>query len=227
MSDRFRALLPAYDLVLTYGGGERICDAYCAAGARDCLPIYNALDPETHHPVRPLARYDADLTLLANRLPDREDRVREFFFGAARRLPEHDFLLGGAGWNDVPGTVSYIGHVTTSEHNAVNCSALAVLNVTRSDMAAAGWSPPTRVFEAGGAGACLITDAWEGIGEFLQPDEEVLVAHDGAEVARHLLELTPARARSIGGAARRRLLDSHTYDLRAAEVERILERVHA
>src|SRR5206468_973391 len=78
-----------------------------------------------------------------------------------------------------------------------------------------GWSPPTRVFEAAGAGACLITDAWEGIEEFLEPEQEVLVAHDGADVARHLLELTPERARAIGAAARERLLEQHTYDRRA------------
>ena len=49
-------------------------------------------------------------------------------------------------------------------------------------MAAVGFSPATRVFEAAGAGACLITDAWVGLELFLKRDEEVLVARDGAEV---------------------------------------------
>jgi spore maturation protein CgeB len=83
------------------------------------------------------------------------------------------------------------------------------------------------VFEAAGAGACLITDAWEGIEDFLEPEQEVLVAADGAEVAQHLLELTPERAAAIGAAARARMLEQHTYDRRAALVERVLERVHA
>jgi spore maturation protein CgeB len=102
-----------------------------------------------------------------------------------------------------------------------------VLNVTRADMAANGWSPPTRVFEAAGAGACLITDSWAGIEEFLEPEQEVLVADGGADVARLLLDLTPERARTIGAAARERLLEQHTYDRRAELVERVLERVHA
>jgi spore maturation protein CgeB len=229
MSDRFRALVPEYDLVLTYGGGEPVCERYRAAGARDCVPVYNALDPETHHPVQPNRLLLSDLTLIANRLPDREQRIDEFFLAPARRLPEHEFLLGGAGWDEkpLPPNVRSIGHVGTADHNALNCSALAVLNVTREDMAANGWSPPTRVFEAAGAGACLITDAWEGIEDFLEPDQEVLVAADGAEVARQLLELTPERARTIGAAARARLLEEHTYDRRAALVERVLERVRA
>ncbi len=115
-----------------------------------------------------------------------------------------------------------IGHVSPQDHNAVNCSARAVLNVSRDSMAANGWSPATRVFEAAGAGACLITDAWEGIDDFLEPGSEVLVAHDGAEVARLLDELDPDRACDIGDAARERVLASHTYAQRAEQVESIL-----
>jgi spore maturation protein CgeB len=225
MTPRFRALVPQYDLVLTYGGGDPVCEAYRAAGARECVPVYNALDADSHHPVAPDPRYAADLTLVANRLPDREARIEEFFFAAARQLAGYDFLLGGSGWDDVPSNVRSVGHVPTAEHNVVNCSARAVLNVTRQDMAANGWSPPTRVFEAAGAGACLITDAWEGVEDFLEPEREVLVAENGDEVARHVAGLTVERAHAIGARARARLLGSHTYDLRAAQVEAVLEGV--
>ena len=87
------------------------------------------------------------------------------------RCRERRFLLGGSGWGDkpMPANVRYIGHVYTADHNAFNCSALAVLNVARDSMAAIGFSPATRVFEAAGAGACVITDAWEGIEHFLEP----------------------------------------------------------
>jgi spore maturation protein CgeB len=225
--ERFRALVPAYDLVLTYGGGEPVCEGYRALGARACVPVYNALDPDSHHPVH--ASRDADLTLVANRLPDRETRVDEFFLRPARRLPEHEFVLGGSGWDDkaLPSCVRLLGHVPTRRHNALNCASLAVLNVTREDMAANGWSPPTRLFEAAGAGACVITDAWEGIDEFLEPEREVLVAHGGDEVVELLQGLTPQRARTIGRAARERLLAEHTYDRRAELVERVLEAVPA
>ena len=89
-------------------------------------------------------------------------------------------------------------------------------------MAAVGFSPATRVFEAAGAGACLITDAWEGIELFLQPDIEVLVARDGADVAEHVRALTPGRARAIGGAARERILAGHTYAQRAVILDALL-----
>lgn len=227
-TEPFRSLVPRYDIVFTYGGGPPVVEAYQARGARACVPIYNALDPDTHHPVEPDPRFAAALGFLGNRLPDREKRVEEFFLGAAKQLPDHVFLLGGAGWQDkpMPGNVSYVGHVYTRDHNAFNCTPHAVLNVSRDSMAAYGYSPATRVFEAAGAGACLITDQWVGIEQFLEPEREVLVAASGDEVARHVRTLTPSRARSIGDRAFTRMLREHTYAHRAKDVEAALgERV--
>jgi spore maturation protein CgeB len=221
-----RRALPALDMVLTYGGGPPVVDAYRRFRARNCTPIYNALDPETHFPVPAEPRFAADLAFLGNRLPDRERRVEVFFLAPAARLPARQFLIGGSGWETrpMPPNVRSIGHVPTADHNAFNASAMAVLNIARDSMATNGFSPATRVFEAAGAAACIVTDAWEGIELFLRPDEEILVARDGADVADHLARLTPARAREIGEAARRRILAEHTYSRRGAEVDAILRR---
>lgn len=216
--------LRAFDLVLTYGGGQPVVDGFCALGATDCVPIYNALDPATHHPTAPHPRFAADLAFLGNRLPDRERRVEQFFLATAAALPQRRFLLGGCGWADKarPDNVTYLGHVYTRDHNAFNGTPLAVLNISRDSMADNGYSPATRVFEAAGAGACLISDAWEGIELFLEPGVEVLVAADGAALAAHLEDLTPRRARAIGDRAYRRVLAEHTYDRRAVQVEGVL-----
>jgi spore maturation protein CgeB len=96
------------------------------------------------------------------------------------------------------------------------------LNINRSSMVDFGFSPPTRIFEAAGAAACLITDAWEGIEQFLEPGTEVLVARDGDEVAEHLQQLSPDRAVTIGRAARRRIFSEHTYGHRAQQLDAIL-----
>ncbi|WP_102961269.1 CgeB family protein [Mangrovicella endophytica] len=221
--------LTELDLVLTYGGGDPVVEAYRALGAAECVPIYNALDPTTHHPVPAEPRFAAALGFLGNRLPDREARVEQFFLEPAARLPEQHFLLGGSGWHDrpLPGNVTAIGHVPTKDHNAFNTSPKAVLNINRDSMAATGFSPPTRVFEAAGAGACLITDEWPGIDLFLKPGEEVLVARDGQDVADLMVGLTDERAAAIGQAALKRVLADHTYEGRAVTVDAILARVHA
>jgi spore maturation protein CgeB len=218
-----RRALGALDFVLTYGGGPPVVDAYCELGALRCVPIYNALDPQTHHPVAPAPRFASDLAFLGNRLPDREARVEEFFFTPAATLRGRHFLLGGAGWGDKPKppNVAYLGHVATAEHNAFNCTPRAVLNISRSSMAENGYSPATRVFEAVGAGACLITDAWVGIELFLMPGEEVLIARDGRDVAAILDSLSAETASEIGERAMARVLAEHTYTHRAAEADRI------
>lgn len=224
--DPFRQLIPCYDLIFTYGGGAPVVDEYRAWGARECVPVYNALDPQTHHPVAPDPRFHGALGFLGNRLPDREARVREFFFEPARLQPSQTFILGGNGWEtaaNAPPNVRAVGHVYSKDHNAFNCSTRAVININRDSMARTGFSPPTRVFEAAGAGACLITDAWEGIELFLEPGQEVLVAHSGAEVADHLAGLSEAEARRMGQRALRRVLSYHTYARRALEVEATLE----
>ncbi|RDJ03823.1 CgeB family protein [Rhizobium grahamii] len=218
-----RQALDTLDLVLTYGGGDPVVHAYGGLGARECIPIYNALDPDTHHPVAPDERFSADLGFLGNRLPDREARVEDFFLEPASRLIQTRFLLGGSGWHDKPmsSNIKRVGHVATGEHNAFNVTPKAVLNISRESMAQNGFSPATRVFEAAGAGACLITDHWEGIELFLRPDEEVLVARDGKDVVDLLADLTTERARSIGKKAMARVLANHTYTQRAEIVDSI------
>jgi spore maturation protein CgeB len=222
--DSFAPLVSRYDAIFTYGGGRAVVDAYRVAGARECVPIYNALDPETHFPVPPDPRFDGDLAFLGNRLPDRESRVEEFFLRPAAALPHLRFLMGGAGWGDKPKTanVHYVDHVYTADHNAFNCGPRAVLNISRESMARYGFSPATRVFEAAGAAACIITDLWEGIDSFLEPEKEILIAGDGAEVADLLFGLSTERARVIGSAAYRRVLAHHTYRHRAEQVEALL-----
>ncbi|QRR00297.1 CgeB family protein [Dyadobacter sandarakinus] len=222
--DYFRELIPQYNLVLTYGGGDPVINAYTALGARKCVPIYNALDPETHHPVEKEERFHADLVFLGNRLPDREKRVEQFFLEVAAQMPEQSFILGGNGWHDKPmsANIHYLGHVFTKDHNALNCSPKAVLNISRDSMAKYGFSPATRVFEAAGAGACIITDYWEGIDFFFEPGREILVARSGEEVGELLASLTEEQARAIGQAALQKVLDQHTYAHRVVELERVL-----
>ena len=222
-ADPFRLHVPRYDHVFTYGGGPPVVAAYEGWGARGCTPVYNGLDPEEH---RPLERGEPrwDLLFMGNRLPDREARVEEFFLRAAALCPEHRFALGGEGWGDkgLPQNVEYLGHVPTARHNEVNAAARLVLNVHRESMVENGWSPATRMFEAAGAAACQVTDAWEGIEEFFGPGEEILVARDAEEVARWVREVDDARAREIGEAARRRALRDHTYAQRARLMDGVL-----
>jgi len=223
--DPFRTLIPQYDLIFTYGGGDAVIENYLRLGARNCHPIYNGLDPDTHHPVPPDPNCRCDLLFVGNRLPDREKRVEEFFLRAAELAPDLSFILGGEGWSSksMPPNVRWIGHVSTGDHNRLNCSARMVLNINRASMADVGFSPPTRIFEAAGAGACLITDAWNGISEFFEPGEEILIASSAEDVVAHLSSVSLQQARTIGQQMRQRALRDHTYAQRSAQVQAVLQ----
>ena len=224
-SDPFRSLIPLYDFVLTYGGGEPVVHHYRELGARNCYPIYNALDPDTHFPVGHDPHCSCDLAFVGNRLPDREQRVEDFFLRAALLAPDLEFLLGGEGWGSraLPSNVRWIGHVGTADHNRINCSAHMVLNINRESMANVGFSPPTRIFEAAGAGACVITDAWTGIEQFFEPGKQILVAKNAQEVLDCLRHHRDSSS-IIGTAMRERALNDHTYARRARQFHDIMRR---
>ena len=219
-----RSQIKAFDAIFTYGGGPRVEAEYLQLGAKHYSSFYNALDPETHHPVVPLTHHCCDLAFLGNRLPDREERVDELFFSAALLAPEKSFLLGGEGWGDkrLPKNVRWMGHVSTSDHNGVNSSARMVLNVNRTSMAETGFSPPTRIFEVAGAGTCLLCDFWPGIDSFFEPDRELLVVRTGKDVADILMNYHEDDLAEIGSRFRLRALREHTYAQRAKGVEEAL-----
>ena len=223
-ADPFRACIPRYDHIFTYGGGPPVVAAYERWAARACTPIYNALDPEEHRPIERPGTPRWDLLFMGNRLPDREARVDEFFFRAAELCPDARFALGGEGWGDrpMPANVEYLGHVPTARHNEVNAAARLVLNVHRESMVENGWSPATRMFEAAGAAACQVTDSWHGINDFFEPETQILVAENAERVAHWVRAVDDAQARRIGTAARARALADHTYNQRAELLLEIL-----
>jgi len=223
-ADPFRQLIPRYDFIITYGGGSPVVAHYKRLRAKNCHPIYNAVDPDTHYPVAADPALACDLVFVGNRLPDRERRVEQFFLRAAELAPDMSFALGGEGWANkrMPSNVRWIGHVGSNDHNRVNCSARAVLNINRESMAKVGFSPPTRVFEAAGAGMCVLTDAWAGIESFFEPGREILLASSAEEIVSWLRILDKERTDEIGAAMRARSLRDHTYALRARQVDQIL-----
>jgi spore maturation protein CgeB len=223
-ADLFHVLIPEYDLIFTRCGGMPVVEAYLGAGAADCVPIPDAVDPQVQFPARPEKPFEADLGLLCDYTPARETRLQEFFFKPASQIPEGKFLLAGDGWQDkpMPANVNCLGQIRAEERNAFNSTPRAVLNLNRGCMARYGFSPPAGAFEAAGAGACLIMNKWEGIELFLEPDHEVLLAGNGDEVAGHLRQLTPEKAREIGRAAYARVLAEHTYAHRAERIENAL-----
>ncbi|HVX40883.1 MAG TPA: glycosyltransferase [Gemmatimonadaceae bacterium] len=214
-----------FDLVLSFTGGRALADLQRVLGARRVAPLYGSVDPDVHRPTRPAPQYEADLSYLGTYAADRQDALDRLFIEPARRLAERRFVIGGAQYPEsfpwVP-NIFFVRHLPPSEHSAFFCSSPLTLNVTRRAMAEMGYCPSGRLFEAAACGAAILTDEWDGLTDFFSPGEELLVTRS-TEDTMHALSLPREELARIGAAARRRALDEHTADVRAAELERALE----
>jgi spore maturation protein CgeB len=218
--------LSGFDLVLSYTGGETLVRLEQALGARRALPLYGHVDPDTHRPAAPDPRYACDLSYLGTYAADRQPAVEALFAVPARLRPQRRFILGGSGYDDKfpwSDNIFFLDHVAPPEHAAFFASSRLTLNVTRRDMAVAGYCPSGRLFEAAACGAPILSDAWAGLDLFFEPGEEILTAATTDEAVA-ALDLSDAELARIAAAARERTLAQHTSDHRAGELLDYLQR---
>jgi spore maturation protein CgeB len=217
--------LSDYDLVLSFTGGEALIALRDLLGAKRTATLYGSVDPALHRPVPPQDGYRSDLSYLGTYAANRQQALDTLFLTPARRLRDRKFLIGGAQYPpDFPWlpNVFFVRHLPPSEHPAFYCSSPLTLNVTRAPMAAMGWCPSGRLFEAAACGTPVLSDAWAGLETFFTPGEEILVARNSDDVV-DALSRTPDELRRIGGAARERALSAHTADARARELIELME----
>jgi spore maturation protein CgeB len=221
--------LAAFDLVLSYAGGAALDALQERLGARRVAALYGSVDPDLHHAAPARADFRADLSYLGTYADDRQGALEALFLRVADRLPDRAFLIGGAQY---PGSfpwrpnVRFAAHVPPPLHPSFYASSPITLNVTRAPMAALGYCPSARFFEAAACGVPVLSDVWPGVETFFLPGEELLLARDTAEAAEAVC-LPRAALTAIGRRARERTLDEHTADHRAAELECMLELARA
>jgi spore maturation protein CgeB len=214
-----------FDLVLSYTGGIALDELKTRLGARRTAPLYGFVDPDVHRPVQPAAHYLADLSYLGTYAEDRQEAVEALFLGPARRLPEKRFVIGGAQYPAVfPWTenIHFVRHLPPGEHPAFFSSSRLTLNVTRRSMAAMGFCPSGRVFEAAACGAPMISDWWPGLDAFFEPGGEILIARDTADVVG-AMAMPDAERAAVGRRARERTLEEHTAERRASLLVSLME----
>ncbi len=219
--------LGGFDLVLSYTGGAALEALERRLGARRVAPLYGHVDPEVHRPVERAERFGADLSYLGTYAADRQAALEALFVEPARRLPGRRFLIGGAQYpQDFPWTdnIHFVRHLPPPDHPAFFSSSRLTLNVTRAAMAAMGWCPSGRLFEAAACGTPILSDAWEGLDAFFAPGAEILVAGSTDEAAA-AVDIDDAELRRIARAARERVLAEHTSDRRAQGLEAALAAV--
>jgi spore maturation protein CgeB len=218
-----RGLAP-FDLVLSYTGGGALTALSQRLGARRVAPLYGSVDPERYQPAPPPSEARAALSYLATYAADRQDQVDALFLEPARRRRELRFVIGGAqyppdfAWTD---NIFFWRHVAQEDHRRFYAAARATLNVTRRAMAASGWCPSGRLFEAAACAAPIVSDWWDGLDAFFVPDREILIVRTTEDVLA-MLDMSDAEIERIGEAARTRTLADHTAHHRADELVALL-----
>ncbi len=217
--------LGAFNLVLSYTGGEALRLLRERLHAQRVSALYGWADPEMHHPAEPVSCYRADLSYLGTYAADRQGSLEHFLLSAAQQLPDKQFLVGGPMYphpDRWPSNVAYRAHVPPSEHPAFYCSSRLTLNITRGTMAAMGYCPSGRLFEAAACGTPVLSDCWSGLDEFFTPGEEILLTTSSDEAVEAIQEDT-GRLKQIGLRARQRTLDCHTAAIRARQLIALIE----
>lgn len=217
--------LGAFDLVLSYTGGEPLTRLRHELHARCVAALYGWADPNSYYPVDPAPGFEADLSYLGTYAADRQAVLEELLIRPARVLPDRRFLIAGAMFphsHDRPANVTQLDHVAPHHHRAFYCSSRISLNVTRASMAAMGYCPSGRLFEAGACGTPILSDWWVGLDEFFQPGEEILIATSCADAIQAIVE-DPGILTRIGSRARQRVLDCHTPEIRARQLIDLIE----
>ncbi len=222
-----------YHLALSYTGGPALRLLQTRLGARKSVPLYGSVDPDAHRPAELRPGYRAHLSYIGTYAEDRQAALEALFVEPARRLPGERFVIAGAQYpHSFPWTANifFVRHLPPAEHPPFYASSRLTLNVTRQAMAAMGWCPSGRLFEAAACGAPILSDRWQGLEEFLSPGSEILAA-DNTEAALAALALPDGELVEIAARARARVLDEHSAARRARALvtaleSRLVERYH-
>ena len=216
--------LAGFDITLSFTGGAALDELRSRLGARAVAPLYGSVDPDVHRRAPARDEYRADLSYLGTHAADRTQALIDLFVEPARRRPEKRFVLGGSMYPaDFPWTdnIWYRAHVPPPEHPAFYSSSRLTLNVTRGAMAAMGYCPSGRLFEAAACGVPIVSDDFPGLFDFFREGSEILIARRTEDVL-DALSLSDRELATIAEMARARTLDEHTADRRARELVDLL-----
>jgi spore maturation protein CgeB len=217
--------LATFDLVLSSIGGRALDDLLSRFGARRVAALLPGADPQRCRPAPRIDRFRCDLSFVQGYTHEVENALAALLVKPAQRMPQRRFLIGGAGYPDhFPWTenMSYFRHLSAAEHASVYASSRLTLEVPPPARRAIGHCPSARLFEAAAAGVPVLCDGWDGVGLFLEPGSEILLARDDEDVMA-ALERSDAELAAISRRARERVLSEHTIVQRARHLEMVLE----
>jgi spore maturation protein CgeB len=216
--------IPKLDLYYSFTGGPTLDRLGQDFGTQRPRALYCAVDETEWRPMAIEPRWD--LGYLGTYSPDRQSALARLLLQPARRLPRMRFVVAGPQYPasiDWPDNVERLEHVAPVDHAAFYAAQRFTLNITRTAMVEAGWSPSVRLFEAAACGIPIISDRWNGLTELLPEYEAILIADSTESVVAALTGVAESDRQRIGQGARSIVLNNHTGTARARELLRHLK----
>ena len=177
----------------------------------------------------PTAPPEYDVTFVGGFAPSHPNRVPWL----ERLLENVDIDIFGYGWEKAPESSPIRRHLRgpawgwrmyeVLQRSRITLNLHAVNDVR--GVAATNFANNLRLYEATGAGACLLTDAKDNLSEMFIPGKEVLAFENEAdcvEKIRYYLEHEDER-RAVAQAGQERTLRDHDYQVRAGELLDVLQ----
>lgn len=213
-------LIPRFATYFSFTGGDLLEELETRWQARAARALYCTVDPEAYRPQDTAP--DLALGYLGTYSPDRQPTLARLLLQPARTLSRMNFAVAGPQYPadiDWPGNVARFEHLPPDAHPGFYARQRYTLNVTRADMVRTGYAPSVRLFEAAACGTPIVSDRWRGIETFFTPGREIHLADGTDDVLAILARDDEAERQAMAEAARARVLQSHTADVRAAELE--------
>jgi spore maturation protein CgeB len=213
-----------FDVYLSFTGGGILDELEKTWSARKARPLHGCVDPDMYARTPPMPQFACDLSYMGTHAADRQQKLEDLFLEPARRMTDQQFVLAGSLYPHEwrwPENMRRFEHVAPAEHPGFYSSSRATLNITRGEMARAGYCPSGRFFEAASCGAAIFSDTWDGLDSFFNIGEEIVPVSTADDVVA-ALQLGESELTRIAQRARERTLDEHTGEHRAEELLRWL-----
>jgi spore maturation protein CgeB len=214
------SLIARYQLYLSFTGGPTLKLLETQFHSPKARAFYCSVDPGLYYVDN--CRKKWVLGYLGTYSQDRQSSLNDLLLEPARALPNERFIVAGPQYPRGirwPKNVERVNHLNPSHHRTFYNQQRFTLNITRTDMKRAGYSPSVRLFEAAACGTAIISDAWPGLETFFESGREILLAHSTEDTLRIFSEISDEECATIGRRARKRILARHTSAHRAAELE--------
>ena len=201
---------------------EAVVPRVTSMGARMVFPFHFAVDPELFSPVD--VAKSADVSYFALSGVAREEWMTKLIAFPSRNLPLRRFRVAGGPFGFDLGNARYQGDLTYSQYRDFCCGSVINLNITSRTHATFRGTSTSRPFELAALKSCIVSQPYDGIETWFEPEKELVVARDEREAVERYEQLLddPEVAEEFGRRARDRVLREHTYRHRALELIRRL-----